>query len=130
MSALKRPVAYFNKEDFTLDGNLVPELRDRPKFVMIQANGCYHCIQAKPHFQQLANELAKEQKQIDCLTIVADGDTYDDRYIARKIPKIYKNIQGYPSFLLFINGKRIPYTGERTVEAFKKFLKAAIETHG
>ena len=128
MPTLKRPVAYFNKEDFTLDGNLVLKLRDKPRFVLFQANGCYHCDQVKPHFQRLANGLATEGK-IECLTIVADGDTHDDREIARKIPRIYRKIEGYPSFLLFIKGERIPYTGERTVEAFKEFLKKAVETH-
>jgi thiol-disulfide isomerase/thioredoxin len=122
MEYLKQPIAYLERSDFTDDGNLVPILRRVPTFVMFQAVGCGHCTTAKPAFQALANEGI-----IQCMTVQGDGERPSERAIVPLLPKILStNRIGYPSYMLFINGKKIPYTGARDKTSMKNFIQGAL----
>ena len=105
------------RHDFTNDGNLVARLCHTPTFVMFQANGCIHCNTAKPAFQQLA-----ATGIVRCMTVQADGDLPSEREIVKIIDKIYPGFRGYPSYMLFVNGRKIPYTGSRDVSSMYSFV--------
>lgn len=113
------PIAYLEISDFTPSGDLVPKLTKKPVFVMIQAEYCGHCQSAKPAFQALANE-----GLLTCMTIQADGARQGEKDLAKMLDVIYKGFRGFPSYMLFINGNRIPYTGGRTLQEMKQFLKS------
>jgi len=117
MKMLKDPIMYLERPDFTDDGNLVPALRRTPIFVMIQANFCGHCQSAKPAFQRLA-----EQGLVTCMTIQGDGERQSERNIVPLLSKIYPGFQGYPSYILFVGGRKIPYKGGRDLISMRKFV--------
>lgn len=110
-------IPYLVVPDFGDGYNINSSLQRKPIFAMIQADFCSHCRHAKPAFEQLANEGI-----VDCMYIQGDGKTPAERDLVHIIPKIYPNFQGYPSYMLFINGKKIPYTGGRDLKSMKSFL--------
>lgn len=118
---LKNPIMYLERSDFTSDGNLVPALRKIPIFVMFQADFCGHCKTAKPAFQRLANE-----GLIKCMTVQGDGERKSERDIVPMLPTIYPGFQGYPSYMLFINGRKIPYNGNRDLNSMRTFILSSL----
>lgn len=120
--ALVAPVAYLEKSDFTQSGELNPKLKSKPIFVMIQADYCGHCRSSKPAFQMLANE-----GLITCMTIQADGQRQSERDLVPMLDVIYPgDFRGFPSYLLFINNKKVAYTGGRTYAEMKQFVSAYV----
>lgn len=111
------PVAYLLRSDFTSDGNLVASLARKPVFVMIQTNGCGHCVRAKPAFQQLANEGA-----VTAMTIDGGSSNPAEKPLKDMLDVIYPNFRGFPSYMMFVNGKRIPYTGDRSLASMRQFV--------
>lgn len=107
---------YLEKSDFTSDGNLVSSLQRTPIFVMFQASFCGHCTTAKPAFQRLA-----EEGRITCMTI--QGDEPKQKDLMPMLDKIYPGFQGYPSYMLFIYGTKIPYNGERDLDSLRDFVQ-------
>ena len=118
---LRYPIQYLERSDFTSSGDLVPSLQKKPIFVMFQADGCFHCTNSKPDFQRLA-----DSKFITCMTIQGDGTTPGEQALKPLIPKIYPGIVGYPSYMLFSKGRKIPYTGGRDMGSMKRFIQANI----
>jgi hypothetical protein len=118
----KEPIEYLERSDFTADGsNLIHPLRRSPIFVMFQSARCGHCTVAKPAFQTLANlELFK------CMSIQTDGIRQSERDIEPILGNIYTDFQGYPSYMLFVGGRKVPYIGARDVESMKNFVLGAI----
>jgi len=84
---------------------------------MIQGSYCGACRSAKPAFQQLANE-----GLIQCMTIQMDGERQSEKDIESIINSIYPNLSGVPSYLLYVNGRRIPYNGNRSVADMRQFV--------
>jgi thiol-disulfide isomerase/thioredoxin len=125
---LRKPIAYLEKRDFVttitdgvMDANLVTSLRSSPVFVMFQSSMCHHCTMAKPAFQQLA-----DLGIVQCMTVQADGERQSERDIVPILNAIYPNFKGYPSFMLFVRGQKIPYTGSRDVTSMKNFVSGYI----
>jgi hypothetical protein len=121
---LERPVAYLERSDFTTDGNLSKPLQRSPVFVMFHSNSCGYCTTAKPAFQALANEGI-----VQCMAVQGDGERETERSIVPLLPKIFENspggFRGYPSYMLFVDGKRVPYVGARDKTAMKNFIQGA-----
>ena len=112
------PVWYLQRTDFDNDGNLInPLLRNKKVLVMLQANYCGYCTQAKPDFQRVAAqiiELAKgngdpnsvKAKQLVFATIQADGNEPGEKEIMDIMDKIKPDFQGFPDYVYYINGRR------------------------
>lgn len=116
---LTRPIAYLERSDFTDQGVLInPQLAQQPVFLMLQAGFCGYCDQAKPFFQQFA-----EEGLITCATLQPDGDRQSERDLQRIVDKIYPGFKGYPGYLLVKpDGTKIPYTGRRSTNDLREFV--------
>ena len=110
MSTLYHPVWYLENKDINSNGELVV-FPDKNVVVMLQTSWCPHCTNAKPAFQQFAEQY---QDQIICATIQADGDTEDEKKLGKRIDQIVPDFQGFPDYCLFVNGKR---DGSRKIES-------------
>lgn len=106
MKYLNKPIAYLQDSDFDANGNLInPDIpKNIPVVVMLAANFCHYCTQAKPAYQQFANQM---KGKIFCATIQGDGDMPGERELSRRLNKIKPSFRGYPDYMLFINGKRV-----------------------
>ena len=101
MSTLYHPVWYLEDKDINSKGELVV-FPDKNVVVMLQTSWCPHCTNAKPAFQQFAEQY---QDQIICATIQADGDTEEEKKLGKRIKQILPSFQGFPDYCLFVNGK-------------------------
>ena len=124
MKYLTVPIIYLKNSDFDKKGNLIdPNIqKDKIVIIMIQANYCGYCTIAKPDFQEFANEISNNNSKYICATIQGDGN---DKKLAKRISKIYPNFQGYPSYIVYKDGKYLQdYQGERDKKSLKKFAES------
>jgi len=120
MDFFTTPVAYLDTNDFDDNGNLINPLIPTtvPVFIMIQANFCGYCKIAKPDFQTFAqNNLGK----FFCASIQADSQNPDVQALKNKMGNIYPGLQGFPSYIIFFQGKRIIYSGGRKLSDLQAF---------
>jgi len=83
-------------------------------FTMYYAPWCGFCKTAKPEFEKLLNEnVIINGKKVTINMINCD----ENQNI-----RIKENIKGLPTFILYNNGEKIQYNGERTYIDFKRFL--------
>lgn len=75
------------------------------EFVMYHADWCHHCQTAKPEFLKLQDSYHK----IPCKLV-------NEKEITTE------NIEGFPTFILYKNNKKIIYEGNRTLNDFILFL--------
>lgn len=118
---LNKPVGYLQVTDFDASGNLVNAQlpKDRNILLMIQANFCGFCTQAKPAFQDLANE-----GEILCMTIQADGEEKGEKELGQMLDKLDSSFRGFPHYVLYRGGKRIAtHDGGRSKEELKAFAQ-------
>ena len=114
-----RPIGYLEYSDFSSNGDLLLA-KTRPVFIMIQGSYCEACSKAKSAFQELAN-----QNKIICMTIQIDGVRQSERDISKILDKIYPNLKGVPSYILYKDQRnRIPYTGGRSLKEMEDFVQA------
>jgi thiol-disulfide isomerase/thioredoxin len=103
---LNKPVAYLQDSDVDDEGNLInPDIpSDIPVVVILQANFCGYCTQAKPAFQDFAN--ANEGK-VFCATVQGDGTEEGEANLSKKLNKMKESFRGYPDYVLYLNGKKV-----------------------
>ena len=106
------------KEGFEVKPDKLEELisPDKTSLVLFYADWCGHCKKLKPTWKECA-EKAKENGLTMVQINVGEG-TDKDKEISEKY-----SIDGYPTIILFKNGKPIPYDGPRTEEGFMSALK-------
>jgi thiol-disulfide isomerase/thioredoxin len=99
------PIMYLDDNDFQGDRLVLPNNIQNEKnvVVMLQTSWCPHCTNAKPAFQEFAEN---HQNQIICATIQSDGDTDAEKKLGKRIEQIVPGFQGYPDYCLFVKGKR------------------------
>jgi thioredoxin domain-containing protein 5 len=82
---------------------------------MFGVDWCPHCVQAKPLFESLGP------------TVTIDGHAVNLRYVNpeknKEEVKADHKIDGYPTFYLEKDGKKVKYGGPRTADGFHAFLK-------
>ena len=119
MDYLTRPVVYLDSNDFDDEGNIInPNIpKDKPVFIMFQANFCGFCKMAKPDFQ----EFAEKNTNFFVATIQADSQNPDVANFKNKINKIYPDLVGFPSYMFYAQGKRIIYNGGRSYKDLQTF---------
>lgn len=107
MKYLNDPVVYLQDSDFDASGNLInPNIpKDQPVVIMIQANFCGYCTQAKPAFQQYADQ---NKGKVFCATIQGDGTEKGEKELGSNIDKIKKGFRGYPDYIKYKGGKSVP----------------------
>ena len=120
MDYLTRPVVFLYSNDFDDEGNIInPDIpKDKPIFIMIQSNFCGFCKMAKPDFLEFA------EKNPNCFvaTIQADSKRPDVANFKNKIQKIYPDLVGFPSYMIYAQGKRIIYNGGRSYKDLQTFM--------
>ena len=106
MKYLNRPVYYLQVSDFDNEGNLInPQIpKDIPVVIMIQAQFCHYCSQAKPAFQKFANNM---EGKVFAATIQPDGEEPGEKELMNLIEKIKPGFVGFPDYVLYIGGKRV-----------------------
>ena len=122
MLYLTRPVFYFEDSDFNEVGNLVNIPANTPVFILIQSMKCYHCTKSKPAFQEFAE---KNVGKILCGTIQIDSPKMTPEF-QNKIQYIYPSLVGFPSYILYYNGKKIVYDGDRSLKNMERFINEVV----
>lgn len=101
MSYLLPPIVYLESKDFTKGKNDLKHFKNKTCIVMVQANWCGACQNAKPHFQ----EFAASNKNMVCLTIEEDDKDPDSSKRLNIVKNLKPSFDGFPDYLLFKNGK-------------------------
>lgn len=102
-SYLLPPIIYLESKDFTSSGNL-KAFKDKTCIIMVQANWCGACKNAKPAYQSFAS---KAGKNVACLTIEEDSTDPDSLKRLELVKKIKPSFEGFPEYLLYKNGKYV-----------------------
>ena len=101
---------YFLKEGFESKSvDIDEEIAEGKKVVLFYADWCGHCKDLKPVWDETAKEVnAKEKKMIK---VNCGEGTKDDKKIMEKY-----DVDGYPTIIIFEDGKPTKYDGKRTKE--------------
>lgn len=121
MEYMIKPVAYLDSSDFDDEGNIINKNiphNDKPVFIMLQANFCGYCRMAKPDFQKFAEN---NVDKFFCASIQADSNEQLVKDLQPKMNKIYPNLFGFPSYIVYFKGKKIVYEGGRKVQDLQTF---------
>lgn len=96
-------------QSVTLDiNNFKKMISQNDILVKFYAPWCGHCIHLVPEWNKLYN-----QNKTNVIIANFDG--------TKQLPKEV-SIEGFPTIILFKNGKQIPYEGERTADNILEFL--------
>lgn len=107
------------KEGFELAPTKIEdEVSDGKKLVLFYADWCGHCKTLKPVWDKTADEVNTKDKKL-MIKVNCGGDSEKEKELMKKY-----NIDGYPTILIFENGKHTVYDDERTKEAFMKTIKS------
>jgi thioredoxin-like negative regulator of GroEL len=86
-------------------------------FYMIGVSWCGHCKDAKPEFVKLGRQQTINGRAVNMRFV----DAEKQKAVAQKY-----GVESYPTFILSIDGRTVPYNGARTAAAFKAFLESAV----
>ena len=101
---------YFLKEGFeSKSGDLEEEIADGKKVVLFYADWCGHCKEFKPVWDETAKEVNKDEKKM--IKVNCGEGTIEDKKIMEKY-----QVDGYPTIIIFEDGKPKKYDGKRTKE--------------
>jgi thiol-disulfide isomerase/thioredoxin len=91
-----------------------------PTLYFVYGDWCPHCKPLKDPFQALGNSVNIGGKQVNCEMIESAEK--------EKLAALDYNIQGYPTFLLDVNGEKreVQSAGERTVESILAAVKGML----
>ena len=116
---IKSNVVKLSPADFS--GATLPKYKNKLVFVKFFAPWCGYCNNVAPIYEDLATQYKKNNKviiaEIDCDTYT---QFHNDFNLFSNTPKV----EGFPTFLLFINGGTIikKYDDIRDVEHFINFI--------
>jgi thiol-disulfide isomerase/thioredoxin len=120
---LEYPVRYLQLSDFDSNGNLInPSIpRNKPIIVMVQADFCGYCTQAKPAYQEFAN---KHSDKVFVATIQGDGKRQGEPELSQLLRsgKVAPNFNGFPSYFAIVNGQKVAHNGGRSLEELEAFV--------
>lgn len=106
---------YFKEGFESVD--LDEETKSGKQLVLFYADWCGHCKKIKPVWDEAADEINDKDKNKKMLKVNCGGGSEKEKDIMEK----YK-IDGYPTIILFKNGKPSPYEGARNKDAFIEAL--------
>ena len=81
------------------------------KLVLFYADWCGHCKKIKPDWDEAAKRANKDETVM--IKVNCGGGSDKDKEIMSKY-----NVEGYPTIIVFEDGKPSEYTGNRTVDDF------------
>ena len=84
-----------------------------PKIVLFYVPWCPHCKNMMPEWNKL------EQSMNGTQTVVNKVNCEENPEEAKN-----NNVDGFPTIILFKDGKSIPYEGDRSAEAIKSFIES------
>ncbi len=108
-------IAYFKEGFESLD--LDEETKKGKQLVLFYADWCGHCKKIKPVWDEASDEINDKDKNKKMIKINCGGGSKKEKEIMEKY-----NIDGYPTKILFTNGKPSPYEGARNKDAFIEAL--------
>jgi thiol-disulfide isomerase/thioredoxin len=108
----------FLKEGFECKPAEVDKLTktEDKKLVLFYANWCGHCTKIKPLWTEAAEKANNDSKRMLMVNVGEDDPAQ------KELIKKYK-IDGFPTILVFQDGKPQPYNGTRDVDSFLSALK-------
>jgi thiol-disulfide isomerase/thioredoxin len=126
---LNGPIAFLQLTDFDDNGNVINQEipKNKPIVIMLQASWCGHCKNAKPSFQNFANN---NVDTVFCATVAADGTQPGEKELAQKFAGGIKGISvyGFPTYIgIKKNGDMVENSfgrDEQSLKAFADSLKA------
>ena len=120
LNATKTKKVNYNSESFSnKNSNSNKEVRNpepspsKKEFIFYHATWCPHCTDTMPEWKKLE---AQYKNRSDIQLKAIDEATLSTQ------EKTNLGIQGYPTIVLILDGKKIEYSGPRTVEGFDGFL--------
>lgn len=115
------PILYLEDGDVTRDGRVVGDVvRGRPVMVMVFAEWCGHCKHTRPEYQKAADKMSNE---VFWSVIHSDSDRPSVKKLMPLVDSVFE-VKGYPTiFGITAQGRRVPYQGPRTEEAFLSFAQ-------
>jgi len=108
---------YFLKEGFECSPDEVDahvQSEDK-KLVLFYADWCGHCKTIKPVWKKAAEKANKKNKRM--VMIDVGGKSPEQQELIEKY-----QIDGFPTIVVFQNGKPEPYSGKRDVDSFLSAL--------
>ncbi|PVF99148.1 thioredoxin-domain-containing protein [Serendipita vermifera] len=111
-----------NKPKYNLDGRVLALTKDtfqnkvasEPTFVKFFAPWCGHCQKLAPKWEELALTLKG-------IVNVAEVNCDQFGSVCSNV-----GIEGYPTLVFYLNGKKIDYTGSKTLPAMETFVRKAV----
>jgi thioredoxin 1 len=104
-----------SSEGFT-DDELTKEVKEGKHLVLFYADWCGYCKKIKPMWDKTAEERSSMGKS-DMIKVDVGGKTPEQTQLMKKY-----NISGFPTIVMFEDGKVKGVMSERTKEAFLSFL--------
>ena len=111
-------ILYFIYTNYLKEGfeskseDLDEQIKDGKKAVLFYADWCGHCKTLKPVWDEVAKDVNKKDKKM--IKVNCGEGTKHDKEIMEKY-----SIDGYPTIIIFEDGKPTPYEGKRTKEALE-----------
>jgi protein disulfide-isomerase-like protein len=98
------------KEGFESNAeDLEDHIKEGKKVVLFYADWCGHCTNFKPTWDKASKQINKEEKRM--IKVNCGENTKKDKQIMKKY-----EVDGYPTIIIFEDGKPKKYNGERNVE--------------
>lgn len=120
-------IGHLENIDFDAQGRVKTETfmtRNLPLFFIIYAPWCGHCKVAAPEFVRLAQQVHNQKVFIACLN--GADESSEAKALMQRLPGILGKdgirFQGFPTLILYKDGKYIEYKGARKAEAMKQYL--------
>jgi protein disulfide-isomerase-like protein len=108
--------SYFLKEGFeTKSKELDEHVLEGKKAVLFYADWCGYCKKIKPDWDEAAKEVNKDEKKM--LKVNCGEGTVEDKELMEKY-----SIDGYPTIIIFEDGKPTKYEGKRSKEDLLSIL--------
>ena len=102
-------VLYLFRNKKEMKNNNKENMDNDTYMILYYASWCSHCQHFKPTWEEFVKENVISTETIQC-------DLDENK-------EYCKNVPGYPYVVLVKNGEQIHYTGPRTVDELKNFVK-------
>lgn len=88
--------------------------RSGDNFWMFAAQWCHFCKEAKPEFDKVVGQHTVNGRTVNFQIVDVDKE--------KAMTQEY-GVEGFPTFILEVDGKRVKYDGPRTKEAFLDYVQ-------
>ena len=107
------PAAAANGADSQFKGPVVAGGKNgAPKIVLYYVPWCPHCKNIMPEWNKLEQNMQGTQTEVKKVDCEANPEAAKQN-----------NVDGFPTIILFKNGKALNYEGDRTMEEIKSFIQ-------